>query len=260
ACVSVGVDAIERGHGPTRPDAAADRIGPRVDRERRELGRDARHQLVAANIAVAEGELDAAVVHARRVKDIYDAVLAPDHLDRAEPDLLLGHIAFARMQLDEALVHYRSCLATQRAALPPGHIEMALTLTNLGLVHLTRGEPDPAVDNLGEALALLEAGEQVNPEELRMARHYLGDALLARAGAGDSRRAAMQFETGFEGCSDAPLCARLALRAARAHAQDGNSQAAASWAERARPLYLALDPETHGDSSAALAEIETLLK
>jgi serine/threonine protein kinase/tetratricopeptide (TPR) repeat protein len=225
----------------------------------RDIGRV---ELLAANIAVAEGELEDAVVHARRVKDIYDAELAPDNLDRAEPDLLLGHIAFARAELDEALLHYRSCLATQRAALPPGHIEMALTLTNLGLVHLTRGEPDPAVEHLGEALALLEAGEQVNPEELRMARHYLGDALLARAGAGDFRRAAVQFEAGFEGCTDAPVCARLALRAARAHARDGDAQAAARWAERARPLYLALDPAElaaqGGDRAAAIAELDEL--
>ncbi|HLT40502.1 MAG TPA: tetratricopeptide repeat protein [Enhygromyxa sp.] len=217
-------------------------------------------ELLAANIALAEGELDSAAEHAGRVEDIYDAELAPDNVDRAEPHLLLGHIAFARQQYHQALVHYRSCLATQRAALPPGHIDLALVLTNIGLVHLVRGEPDPAVDNLGEALALLEAGELVNPEELQMRRLYLGDAFLARAGAGDFRRAASQFEAGFDGCTNTLVCAELALRAARAHAGQHDSEATARWVELARPLSLALDPAEHGDQSAALDELDALVK
>jgi serine/threonine protein kinase/tetratricopeptide (TPR) repeat protein len=215
-------------------------------------------ELLAANAAVAAGELADAVVHARRVKDIYDVEFAPDSLDRAEPDLVLGHIAFATKQYDEALTHYRGCLATQRAALPPGHIQMALTLTNIGLVHLSLDEPDPAVDNLGEAVVLLEAGELVDPEELRLARHYLGDALLARAGAGDFRRAALQFETAFEGCTEPPMCAGLALRAARAHGLQHDTAAAVRWADRARPLFLTLDPKQHPEQPAALAELDEL--
>jgi eukaryotic-like serine/threonine-protein kinase len=217
-------------------------------------------ELLAANLALVEGDVDAAEAHARRVASIYATSLAPDNVDRAEPELLLGHIAFARGQLDDALDHYRACLATQRAALGPGHIALAVTLTNLGLVHLTRGEPNPAVDHLGEALAVLAAGERVNPEELRMGRQYLGDALLARAGAGDHHRAATEFEAAFEGCGDPGPCAELAAQAARAHARHGDTQAAARWIDVARPLLGARDAAVYGDPSPVLAELDTLLR
>ncbi len=217
-------------------------------------------ELLAANLALTEGDIDGAAEHARQVKDIYDATLAPDNVDRAEPDLLLGHIAFARRDLDQALVHYRSCLATQRAALPPGHIGMLMTLTNLGLVHYSRQDYDAAIDALGEALALLEAGEQVNPDELRMGRQYLGDALLGRAGAGDQGRALAQFEAASEGCTEPTICAGLALRAARIHAEQGDAKAAARWADIARPLYLSFEPDAPLEPSPAdaLAELDQL--
>jgi eukaryotic-like serine/threonine-protein kinase len=144
-------------------------------------------ELVLAAIDVASGRLDQAKIHASLAEQIYAVELDPDNVDRAEPRLLLGHIAFADKQYDDAAEHYRAGLALQQAALPPGHISMADTHTNLGLVQLSRGEPDAAVGELERAVDLFEAGAGVDPSTLRMNRLYLGDALPARAAAGDAR-------------------------------------------------------------------------
>jgi serine/threonine protein kinase/tetratricopeptide (TPR) repeat protein len=175
-------------------------------------------ELMLAAIDIASERLEQAKTHASLAEQIYAVELDPDNVDRAEPRLLLGHIAFADKQYDEAAEHYRAGLALQQAALPPGHISMAGTHTNLGLVQLSRGEADAAVGELERAVDLFEAGAGVDPATLRMNRLYLGDALLARAAAGDARQAARRFAAALEGCEPAELCATLEARLASANA------------------------------------------
>jgi eukaryotic-like serine/threonine-protein kinase len=216
--------------------------------------------LLATNIALAEQRYEEAARLARQVKAIYEVELAPDNVDRAEPDLLLGHIAFFQGQVDEALDHYRASLALQRATLPAGHIALAGTLTNIGSAHLAADDPEPAVEPLTEALALLEAGERVNPGELRLARMLLGEALARRAEAGDLRRAAPLFEAAFAACGEPPDCAYLALRAAQTHRGAGDHSSASRWANIAIPLYRdrALEPTEQVDQRAVLEELAAL--
>jgi serine/threonine protein kinase/tetratricopeptide (TPR) repeat protein len=175
-------------------------------------------EMVLAAIDVASGRLEQAKEHASLAEQIYAVELDGDNVDRAEPRLLLGHIAHAAKSLDEAAEHYRAGLALQQAALPPGHISMAGTHTNLGLVSLSRGDAEAAVTELEHAVDLLEAGAGVDPTTLRMGRIYLGDALLARAAAGDARQAARRFAAALEGCERAELCAALEARLAKANA------------------------------------------
>src|SRR5690606_1573219 len=136
-----------------------------------------------------EQQLDVARERAGRAKAIYDVVLAPDHIDRAEPDQMLGHAAFMAGDLDAAMVAYRTVLAIKRAALPGDHPELVSTLTNLGLVHLERAklleargqgavaDREAAVELLGQALAVLSRGEGVDPEQLQLSRSYYEAAL-----------------------------------------------------------------------------------
>ncbi len=144
-------------------------------------------ELLRAGIELGDEHIDAARQRAARAQAIYDAVLAPDNLDRAEPHQMLGHVAFMAGEFEQARSSYRAALAIKRAALPDGHIELVSTLTNLGLVQIDLGEQaeaagkrevavaeyEAATADLEQALALLEASEGVDPEQLREGRAYL---------------------------------------------------------------------------------------
>jgi serine/threonine protein kinase/tetratricopeptide (TPR) repeat protein len=188
-------------------------------------------EILRAGIELEDKHIEAAREHARRAQGIYDAVLAPDNLDRAEPHQMLGHVAYLAEDCEQARTSYRTALAIKQAALPLGHIELVSTLTNLGLVEMELGDQALATDarelaatefeaaaiDLEQALVLLEAADGIDPQHLRDARLFFADVLMRRGNPGDHARAAGEYEAGLRDCPiDELSCVRLAVGASEA--------------------------------------------
>ncbi|GAA1122940.1 ATP-binding protein [Nocardiopsis composta] len=141
--------------------------------------------------------------------------LAAAHLNRRDAEAAIGH--------------YRAALELWRGAgHGPGE---AAALEGLGVAELVRGDPEAAAARFGQALELAEgAGEE---RAVALLHRHLGEAL---SDAGRPAEAAPHFRRAlvfFDRIGDRYMVARTLVRAAAAHLEEGEADAAAADLEEA---------------------------
>jgi tetratricopeptide (TPR) repeat protein len=150
--------------------------------------------LLASEVACAEGDLEAALVHAQRALAVAEKAYESPHpaIARAHNDVgtCLEELGCTR----EALPHKETALAMSRELFGPGDSRVALAMNNVSVTLAKLGEEDEARTMIDGALELFRAlyPSQDNPDLARALDHcavrhaVAGDLPLAESLASES--------------------------------------------------------------------------
>ncbi len=188
------------------------------------------------------GNLDEAHALLRRVIEIRERALGPDHPDLARALSMLGNVQGARSEFSAARLSFERSLEIRVKALGPEHDAVASSLESLGNVHMALNEYEAARARFAKALAIEEVTGPRDPHIaypltslgsalIRLDRHAEAIPLLQRAV--DVRR---------DGHVDPQLTAHSRFALARAlwgaaPSQGGDRTRATKLADDVRALY-----------------------
>lgn len=144
--------------------------------------------------AEAEGD-DTALELLQQTKEIWVAVLGPDHPDVALTELNLGAITYASGRTNEAIEHFNTSLEIYERAVGDDHVDVADVLSNLGVAYQDLEKFDEA---LGANVRALEIYETQLPEgHASIASAQLGVG-LAYMGQGEPAKAIGPLEAALD--------------------------------------------------------------
>jgi tetratricopeptide (TPR) repeat protein len=128
-----------------------------------------------------QGRDDEALAKAERARSIVEASVGRAHPDYADVLDVLAKIHDALDHADDARDLWERALAVQRSVYGEAHPEVGSILSALGDLRRRTGEAAPAIEQLEEALSMLEETE-ADPREVARARFRLAQAELEAGG------------------------------------------------------------------------------
>ncbi len=145
----------------------------------------------SANLAVTQGNFEAARGLQERAIPMLEKALGPDHLEVASSYNNLGNVAAFLGEFDEARGFLERALAIRLQALGPDHPEVANSYSNLGNIGFVEGKYADAGESYARALAILEQALGPDSPELAIPYNNLG-AVADQQGRYDDARTAFE--------------------------------------------------------------------
>jgi tRNA A-37 threonylcarbamoyl transferase component Bud32/tetratricopeptide (TPR) repeat protein len=195
----------------------------------------ARAHLLLAHFALAAGDLAAASRHAQALRDIHDATLPADHVDRGDAAMLRSRIAALRGERGEALAAAREALRLWSPGAEPSADHIVELRLDIAAAELGLDELDAAGADYRALLALPlgpahEGLARLGLAELALRRGHLDAAAAELAqidpAALDGQQTSYELLTGLAairtiGTGPCPDCEAIAERIADALAREG---------------------------------------